>query len=147
MGNGDWGLGNLTRGNDDDELYARDIRLNPVSLHRINKLLNTPDFIKLDNNDITLFWSYRYESLKNNTPCALTKIMNSVKWGDFKSENEFIKNILPYWKKIEICDILYMLSRQFSVNKLYMNNEGLINNLEGIKQLRKFAVKKLAEIS
>ena len=137
----------LTRGNDDDELYARDIRLNPVSLHRINKLLNTPDFIKLDNNDITLFWSYRYELLKNNTPCALTKIMNSVKWGDLKSENEFIKNILPHWKTIEICDILYMLSRQFSVNKLYPNNEGLLNNLDGMKELRKFAVSKLAEIS
>ena len=137
---------NLTRGNDDDELYARDIRLNPVSMHRINKLLNTPDFIKLDNNDITLFWSYRYELLKNNTPCALTKIMNSVKWGDFKSENEFLKNILPHWKTIEICDILYMLSRQFSVNKLYMNNEELLNK-EGIKELRKFAVRKLAEIS
>ena len=139
---------NLTRGNDDDDdLYARDIRLNPVSLNRINKLLNTPDFIKLDNNDITLFWSYRYELLKNNTPCALTKIMNSVKWGDLKSENEFIKNILPHWKTIEICDILYMLSRKFSVNKLYPNNEGLLNNLEGMKELRKFAVKKLGEHS
>ena len=137
----------LTRGNDDDELYARDIRLNPVSLNRINKLLNTPDFIKLDNNDITLFWSYRYELLKNNTPYALTKIMNSVKWGDLKSENEFIENILPYWKTIEICDILYMLSRQFSVNKLYPNNEGLLNNLEGMKELRKFAVSKLADIN
>ena len=137
---------NLTRGNDDDELYARDMRLNPVSLNRINKLLNTPDFIKLDNNDITLFWSYRYELLKNNTPCALTKIMNSVKWGDLKSENEFIKNILLNWKTIEICDILYMLSRKFSVNNLYPNDENLLNNLEGMKELRKFAVKKLGEI-
>ena len=121
---------NLTRGNDDDELYARDMRLNPLALNRINKLLNTPDFIKLDNNDITLFWSYRYELLKNNTPCALTKIMNS--------------------KTIEKCDILYMLSRKFSVNKLYPNKEvkeGLINNLDGMKELRKFAAKKLADIS
>ena len=137
----------LTRGIDDDELYAQDMRFNPVSLNRINKLLNTPDFIKLDNNDITLFWSYRYELLKNNTPSALTKIMNSVKWGDLKSENEFIKNILKHWKTIEICDILYMLSRKFSVNKLYPNNEGLLNNLEGMKELRKFAVKKLGEHS
>ena len=136
----------LTRGNDDDELYAKDMRFNPVSLNRINKLLNTPDFIQLDNNDITLFWSYRYELLKNNTPCALTKIMNSVKWGDLKSENEFIKNILLHWKTIEICDILYMLSRKFSVNKIYPNDEGPINNnLEGMKQLRKFAVQKLGE--
>ena len=137
----------LTRGNDDDELYAKDMRFNPVSLNRINKLLNTPDFIQLDNNDITLFWSYRYELLKNNTPYALTKIMNSVKWGDLKSENEFIKNILLHWKTIEICDILYMLSRKFSVNKLYPNNEGLLNNLEGMKHLRKCAVKKLGEHS
>jgi len=135
----------LTRGNDDDELYAKDMRFNPVSLNRINKLLNTPDFIQLDNNDITLFWSYRYELLKNNTPSALTKIMNSVKWGDLKSENEFIKNILLHWKTIEICDILYMLSRKFSVNKIYPNNEGLLNNLEGMKHLRKFAVQKLGE--
>ena len=136
---------NLTRGNDDDDLYARDIRLNPVAFNRINKLLNTPDFMYLDNNDITLFWSYRYELLNSNTPCALTKIMNSVKWGDLKSENEFIENILPHWKTIEICDILYMLSRKFSVNQIYPNNEGLINNLDGMKELRKFAVKKLGE--
>ena len=133
----------LARGN--DELFARDIRLTEFAHYRINELLNTPDFFKLDNNDITLFWSYRYELLKNNTPYALTKIMNSVKWGDFKSENEFIKNILLQWKTVEICDILYMLSRKFSINKLYPNTHGLYTNLDGMKQLRKFAVKKLGE--
>ena len=136
----------LARGNDD--LFSRDIRLDPLSRSRINELLNTPDFIKLENKDITLFWSYRYELLKNNTPYALTKIMNSVKWGDSKSENEFIKNILTPWKNVEICDILYMLSRKFSVNKLYPNSEeGLISNLSGMKELRKFAIKKLEEHS
>ena len=134
----------LARGNDD--LFSRDIRLSPVDRNKINELLNTPDFIKLENKDITLFWSYRYELLKNNTPYALTKIMNSVKWGDSKSENEFLKNILSQWKKIEIYDILYMLSRKFSVNKLYPNNdEGLMNNLNGMKELRKLAIKKLGE--
>ena len=55
--------------------------------------------------------------------------MNSVKWGDVKSENEFLKNILIPWPKVEIYDILYMLSRKFSVNKLYPNNdEGIMNN-------------------
>ena len=139
---------NLMRENDnDDDLYARDIRLNPVALHRINKLLNTPDFIKLDNNDVALFWNYRYD-LKNNQPRALTKIMNSVKWGNLKSENEFIKNILKQWKKIEISDILFMLSRKFSVNNLYPNTDIIINNnFEGMKELRKFAVKKLGEHS
>ena len=136
----------LARGNDD--LFSRDIRLDPLSRSRINELLNTPDFIKLENKDITLFWSYRYELLKNNTPCALTKIMNSVKWGDSKSENEFLKNILTPWKNVEICDILYMLSRKFSVNKLYPNSEeGLISNLSGMKELRNFAIKKLKEHS
>ena len=139
---------NLMRENDnDDDLYARDIRLNPVAMHRINILLNTPDFIKLDNNDITLFWNYRYELLKNNTPLALTKIVNSVKWGNLKSENEFIKNILKYWKTIELSDILFMLSRKFSVNNIYPNSDTILNNLDGMKELRKFAVKKLGEHS
>ena len=134
----------LARGNDD--LFSRDMRLSPVDRNKINELLNTPDFIKLENKDITLFWSYRYELLKNNTPYALTKIMNSVKWGDSKSENEFLKNILSQWKTVEIYDILYMLSRKFSVNKLYPNNdEGIITNLTGMKELRKIAIKKLGE--
>ena len=136
----------LMRENDNDEdLFARDIRLNPVDMHKITKLLNTPDFIKLDNNDVALFWNYRYD-LKNNQPRALTKIMNSVKWGNLKSENEFIKNILKQWKKIEISDILFMLSRKFSVNNLYPNTDIIINNnFEGMKELRKFAVTKLGE--
>ena len=134
----------LARGNDD--LFSRDIRLSPVDRNKINELLNTPDFIKLENKDITLFWSYRYELLKNNTPYALTKIMNSVKWGDSKSENEFLKNILSQWKTVEIYDILYMLSRKFSVNKMYPNNdEGIMSNLSGMKELRKMAIKKLGE--
>ena len=134
----------LARGNDD--LFSRDIRLSPVDRNKINELLNKPDFNKLENKDITLFWSYRYELLKNNTPYALTKIMNSVKWGDSKSENEFLKNILSQWKKIEIYDILFMLSRKFSVNKLYPNNdEGIMTNLNGMKELRKIAIKKLGE--
>ena len=136
----------LARGNDD--LFSRDMRLSPVDRNKINELLNTPDFIKLENKDITLFWSYRYELLKSDTRYALTKIMNSVKWGDAKSENEFLKNILSQWKTVEIYDILYMLSRKFSVNKLYPNNdEGIINNLNGMKELRKIAIKKLAEHS
>ena len=136
----------LARGNDD--LFSRDIRLSPVDRKKINELLNTPDFIKLENKDITLFWSYRYELKKNNTPYALTKIMNSVKWGDVKSENEFLKNILIPWPKVEIYDILYMLSRKFSVNKLYPNNdEGIMNNLNGMKELRRIAIKKLGEHS
>ena len=136
----------LARGNDD--LFSRDMRLSPVDRNKINELLNTPDFIKLENKDITLFWSYRYELLKSDTRYALTKIMNSVKWGDAKSENEFLKNILSQWKTVEIYDILYMLSRKFSVNKLYPNNDdGIINNLNGMKELRKIAIKKLGEHS
>ena len=134
----------LTRTNDDD-LIARDIRLNPYNRSQINEVLNMPDFIELESKNITLFWSYRYELLKKNTPYALTKIMNSVKWGDPKSENEFLKNILMHWKTVEICDILYMLSRKFSVNKLYPNTNGVVNNFNGMKKLREYAIKKLSE--
>ena len=103
-----------------------------------------PDFIELESKNITLFWSHRYELLKKNTPYALTKIMNSVKWGDVKSENEFIKNILTPWKTVEICDILYMLSRKFSVNRLYPNTNGVLDNFEGMKKIREYAIKKLS---
>ena len=52
-------------------------------------------------------------------------------------------DILIPWPKVEIYDILYMLSRKFSVNKLYPNNdEGIMNNLTGMKELRKMAIKK-----
>ena len=136
----------LSRSND-DELIARDIRLNPFNRAQINEVLNMPDFIELESKHSILFWSHRYELLKKNTPYALTKIMNSVKWGDPKSENEFIKNILTPWKTVEICDILYMLSRKFSVNKLYKNTNGVVNNLAGLKKIRQYAVKKLSEHS
>ena len=136
----------LTRSND-DELIARDIRLNPFNRGQINEVLNMPDFIELESKHSILFWSHRYELLKKNTPYALTKIMNSVKWGDQKSENEFIKNILTPWKTVEICDILYMLSRKFSVNKLYPNTNGVFNNFDGLKKIRQYAVKKLSEHS
>ena len=130
----------------DDELFARDIRLNPYYRNQINELLNTPDFIELESKNIFLFWSYRYELLKQNTPYAITKIMNAVKWGDVKSENEFINNILKPWKTIEICDILYMLSRKMSVNFIYPNTNGVaIQHLDGMKKVRAYAVKKLGE--
>ena len=136
----------LTRSND-DELIARDIRLNPYNRAQINEVLNMPDFIELESKSSILFWSHRYELLKKNTPYALTKIMNSVKWGDVKSENEFIKNILNPWKTVEICDILYMLSRKFSVNKLYPNTNGVQDNFEGMKKIRQYAIKKLSNHS
>ena len=136
----------LTRIND-DELIARDIRLNPYNRAQINEVLNMPDFIELESKNSILFWSHRYELLKKNTPYALTKIMNSVKWGDVKSENEFIKNILNPWKTVEICDILYMLSRKFSVNKLYPNTNGVLDNFDGMKKIREYAIKKLSDHS
>ena len=82
--------------------------------------------------------------LRNDTRYSLTKVINSVKWGDIKSESEFIKNILKKWKTIELCDILYMLSRKFSVNKIYINDYHITSDLTCMKMLRKFAVKNLS---
>ena len=73
--------------------------------------------------------------------------MNSVRWGDIKSENEFISNILQKWKTVEISDILYMLSRKFSVNKMYPNTNGALSNFEGMKLIRKYAIEKLDELT
>ena len=134
----------LARRNDDD-LIARERRLNPYDKSQMDEVLNMPDFIEMESKNTILFWSHRYELLKKNTPYALTKIMNSVKWGDLKSENEFIVNILRKWKTVEICDILYMLSRKFSVNKMYPNTNGVTNNFEGMKAVRQYAIEKLNE--
>ena len=129
----------------DDDLIARERRLNPFDKRQMDEVLNMPDFIEMESKNTILFWSHRYELLKKNTPYALTKIMNSVKWGDQKNENEFITNILRKWKTVEICDILYMLSRKFSVNKMYPNTNGVIDHLDGMKLVRKYAIEKLEE--
>ena len=134
----------LARRNDDD-LIARERRLNPYDKSQMDEVLNMPDFIEMESKHMILFWSHRYELLKKNTPYALTKIMNSVKWGDIKSENEFINNILRKWKTVEICDILYMLSRKFSVNNFYPNTNGVLNHFDGMKAVRQYAVEKLGE--
>ena len=126
-------------------LFSKDdeISLNPEDRRKIEQLLNTPDFIELSSQNKEIFWKNRYVLLRNDTRYSLTKVINSVKWGDIKSEREFIKNILKNWKTIELCDILYMLSRKFSVNKIY-NNDNITSNLTCMKMLRKFAVKNLS---
>ena len=120
---------------------AKEIRLNPLDKEIIDKLLNTPDFIDLGK-EKEIFWKYRYELQRNNTDDAITKILNSVNWNKKEIYKEFINNILKNWKNIEMCDILYILSRKFSVNKLFMDNTG-IKDLQGLKILRQFAVKRL----
>ena len=124
-------------------LFSKDeeIKLNPEDRRKIEELLNKADFIELENKEI--FWKNRYELLRNDTRFALTKILNSVKWGDIPCEIEFIEKILKNWKTIELCDILYMLSRKFSVNKIYINDYYITSNLTCMKTLRKFAVKNL----
>ena len=120
-----------------------EIILNPEDRRKIEQLLNTPDFIELE--DKQIFWRFRYELLRNDTRYALTKILNSVEWGDMSRECEFIQNIFKKWKTIELCDILYMLSRRFSVNQIYKNDFHKKKNLNltFMKALRKLAVKKL----
>ena len=122
-----------------DDCFAKEIKLNPIDRAIINQSLNKPDFELIKDN---IFWNYRYELLRNDTHYSLTKIMNSVNWGNIKSENEFIQNILNKWKTIELGDILYMLSRKFSVNQIYKNDFG-VTKLDGMKALRAFAVNKL----
>ena len=46
-----------------------------------------------------------------------------------------------------ICDILYMLSRKFSINKLYPNINGVLDNFDGMKKIREYAIKKLSNHS
>jgi phosphatidylinositol 3-kinase len=123
-----------------DDAFARDIRPSHIEYSRIEELLNTPDFIKLEDSDIILFWKYRYSLL--NRKYSLTKILNSVKWGESKSENEFIKNILSQWTEVEICDILYMLSFKFCMNPIYTKNI-----YPKMQEVRQYAVKNLEKLN
>ena len=120
-----------------------EIKLNPEDRKIIEQLLNKPDFFELSNKEI--FWKNRYGLLRNDTRYALTKIMNSVEWGNISSEKDFVENILKNWKTIELCDILYMLSRKFSVNKIYINDAGITSNLSYMKEIRRFAIKNLSK--
>ena len=124
---------------------AKEVKLNPIDREKINNLLNTPDFIDIGT-DKEIFWKYRYGLQRNNTHDALTKILNSINWNKKEMYKEFFHNILHHWKNIEMCDILYILSRKFSVNKFFMDNIG-IKDLEGLKNLRKFAVNRLNKFS
>lgn len=119
-----------------DDAFSRDIRPSHVELSRIEELLTNPDFIKLDDSDTILFWKYRYFLL--NRKYALTKILNAVKWGDSKSENEFIQNILEKWTEVETSDILYMLSFKFCVNPIYSKIV-----YSKMNEVRNFAIKNL----
>ena len=60
------------------------MRLFQLDHNKINELLSTPDFIKLESKDITVFWSYRYELLNNDKPYALTNILK----GEFNFDIE-----------------------------------------------------------
>jgi len=122
-----------------DDAFARDIKPSPYEMKRIEELLNTPDFIKLEDSDTILFWKYRYFLL--NKKNSLTKILNSVKWGEAKSENEVIKNILTQWNQVEISEILYMLSYKFCMNPIYVKNI-----YPKMQEIRQFAVKHLEKL-
>ena len=122
-----------------------DTQMTPEDENKINQLIKQPDFIQLDSNDLMLFWIYRYKLLEMQKKFAITKILNSVKWGDSKNEKSFIKNILYKWEKIEISDILYMLSRKFCVNQYYKTPFFVNKNSNSLNEIRKFAVGKLKD--
>ena len=123
----------------------KDIQMTPEDDNKINQLIKQPDFFQLDSNDLILFWIYRYKLLESQRKFTFTKILNSVKWGDLKYEKSFIKNILNKWNKIEISDILYMLSRKFCVNQYYKTPFFVNKNSNSLNEIRKFAVGKLKE--
>jgi len=74
-----------------------------------------------------------------NQPGYLPKILSAVKWGDQKSENEFLNNVLKKWNKVEIGDILFMLSFKFCMNNIYSKS----TIYPKTQEVRSFAVKKL----
>lgn len=123
-----------------DDAIAKDIRPDHKQSKLIDQLIPTPDFIKLAPEESYLFWKFRYHLL--NRKNCLTKILNSVNWGESKSENEFLNNILSQWSVIDISDILYMLSFKFCVNPLYVKH--IHSNMN---KVRIFAVNQLSKLS
>ena len=124
---------------------AKEVKMTPEDREIIEKRLNIPDFLDLEN-DKEVFWKNRYELKRDCTPNALTKILNAVNWNEKQNYDEFFKNILYDWKNIEMCDILYILSRKFSVNN-YFRDDNKIKNFVGLKKLRKYAVHLLKNFS
>ena len=130
----------------------RDLKPSPYEIEQINKLLTTPDFIPLDDQGAITFWRFRYALLKQDKKYALPKILNSVKWDQEKAVHDFVKNILAQWKTVEVCDILYMLSRKFNINPNLNKKEGDNGTEEkvviypGFKEVRRFAVSRLKKI-
>jgi phosphatidylinositol 3-kinase len=124
---------------------AKEVKMTPEDREIIEKRLNIPDFLDLEN-DKEVFWKNRYELKRDCTPNALTKILNAVNWNEKQNYDEFFKNILYDWKNIEMCDILYILSRKFSVNN-YFRDDNKIKNFDGLKKLRKYAVHLLKNFS
>lgn len=122
----------------------------------MNEALIQPDFI--ENSHAGYFWMFRYYLLNQNKKSALTKICNAVVWENQNVQDDFIHNILKHWKDVEICDILYLLSRAFSLNPAYSKKSELTNKKEqrkeneqiereGFRKLRSYAVQQLRSIS
>ena len=123
-----------------DEAFAKDMRPDHKQANFIEQLLTYPDFINISPEDNYLFWKFRYHYL--NRKNCLTKILNAVNWGETKSENEFLNNILGPWTEIDVSDILYMLSFKFCMNPMYANH--IFVNMN---KVRYFAVNQLSKLS
>ena len=124
----------------DFDTFSKDIKPTPAEDKRIAEIINSNDFQKLDDNDIVLFWKYRYH-LINRHGC-LTKVISSINWGDEKSEREVFDNIMANWDDVELGEILFLLSFKFCLNPIYLKKEDICNSMA---EIRKFAVDALTK--
>ena len=71
----------------------------------------------MKDSDKSLLWQYRY-FLKEKSPKALVKFLQSAKLDDEREQTEALK-ILNEWDSIQLEDALPLLSRKFAANKYY----------------------------
>lgn len=86
-----------------------------------------------------MLWTFRYY-LKNN-PAALPKFLKSVNWSREPAVNEALQ-LLEDWAEIKYDDAIFLLSRDFSANDIYLQDSNTLMAIqkENLITIRNHAV-------
>ena len=83
---------------------------------KLEFIMKKPNFLKLSVREKNLVWRMRY-FLRDN-PEALVKLLKSVSWYSDDCAREAL-GLLDEWAEIGRDDAIYLLSRDFSANRVY----------------------------
>lgn len=126
---------NLLRG-DDSKMIP-----NEEKKKELDKILRKPNFEKFSAEESNLIWKYRYHL--SNIAAALPKFLRSVSWIQEEVREEAFR-MLSIWATINYDDAIFLLSREFPVNDVYVEDKGAFELKKAINfQIREFAIEKL----